>query len=154
MARVDRDLFLRLCRARELLSASWDEPLSIEEVARRVTVSPFHFIRRFEAVFGATPHQLRTQARIERARRLLARGEHSVTEACMAVGFSSVGSFSTLFRRRVGSSPSAYRRAMRVLVAVPADLPRLLEPGCLTLMGRLPAAAFAVSEKPGSQPIR
>src|SRR5687767_45232 len=112
----------RLGRARDLLAAAADaEALRIGEIARRVGVSPFHFIRVFEAAFGVTPHQYRIDARLERARRLLAEGS-SVTDACMAVGFSSLGSFSATFARRIGEPPSSYRRRVRTSVQVPADL--------------------------------
>jgi AraC-like DNA-binding protein len=134
--------FRNLCRARDLLVQVHDEPLSIEQVAKAAAISPFHFIRQFEALFGVTPHQFRMRARLDRAKQLLAAGHHSVTEVCMEVGFSSLGSFSDLFRRRVGASPSQYQRRLRPLVQVPGVLPRELIPGCLTLMGRLPAAAF------------
>jgi AraC-like DNA-binding protein len=142
MPLVERDLFRRLCLARELLRDAGEEPLSVREVAERVTVSPFHFIRRFEQLFGTTPNRFRTNWRIERAKELLALGEHSVTEACMQVGFSSVGSFSALFTRRVGLTPSEYRRQMRVLVTVPGVLPAELVPGCFCLMGQLAPSAF------------
>ena len=118
-------------------------PFSIKELAREVRISPFHLIRQFEAVFGVTPHRFRQAARIERARHLLATGRHSVTEVCMDVGFSSLGSFSVLFTERVGETPSAYRRRMRPMVVVPGTVPEVLLPGCLTLMGRLPATAFS-----------
>ncbi len=120
----------RLRRARDLLG---DEQIAVREVAREVAISPFHFIRQFHAVFGATPHQFRTAVRLDRAKALLSRGS-SVTEACMAVGFSSVGSFSELFARRVGTTPSAYRRRVSALVDLPSAAPASLTPGCLTLM--------------------
>jgi AraC-like DNA-binding protein len=144
---LDRPAFRRLCRARELLSGADEHPLSIREVAREIAISPFHFIRQFEAVFGATPHQYRIRTRLDRAKHLLALGRLSVTEVCMEVGFSSLGSFSDLFTRRVGATPSAYRRRARAMVQVPGALPRLLIPGCLSLMTLLPASAFAISEK-------
>lgn len=117
-----------------------EHSLSIEDVAREVRISPFHFIRQFEAVFGLTPHQFRIQSRLDRARRLLAIGQHSVTEVCLEVGISSVGSFSDLFTRRVGSTPSAYRRRARALVQVAGALPRFLFPAYLRLMESLPTA--------------
>ena len=147
MPRVEPDLFRRLCLARELLRDTGAEPLSVAQVAEEVTVSRFHFIRRFEELFGETPQAYRARARIERARELLARGEHSVTETCLAVGFTSLGSFSTLFRRHVGASPSDYRRSVRTLVSVPGRLPRELVPGCLTLMAALPPGAFRNSRE-------
>ena len=140
--RLTPEAFRALCRAREALQGISDRTPSVEEVARHVGISPFHLIRQFDAVFGATPHQYRIEARLDRARRLLAKGELSVTEVCMEVGFSSLGSFSDLFTRRVGETPSGFRRRARSMVRVPGELPRELFPGCLSLMGRLPPSAF------------
>jgi len=135
--------FVHLCRARDMLREVHDRSLSIREVAREAAMSPFHFIRRFESVFGATPHQFRIQSRLERAKHLLALSDYSVTDVCMEVGFSSLGSFSALFARRFGTPPSAYRRQVRSLIAVPGELPTELVPGCLSRM----SAAFAILEK-------
>lgn len=110
-----------------------DHAPTIDELAREVHVSPFHFNRQFLAVFGVTPHQYRIQVRLDRAKQMLAKGDRSVTEVCMDVGFSSLGSFSTLFSRRFGETPSAYRRRVR---------PRDLGPGCLSLMGAIPERSF------------
>ena len=141
--------FRRLCRARDLLSEIGEHSASVEAVARSLGISLFHFIRQFEALFGVTPHQFRIQARLDLAKQLLAQGERSVTDVCMEVGFSSLGSFSALFTKRVGETPSSYRRRLRPLLQVPGMVPRDLTPGCLSLMGALPAAAFsaAISEK-------
>src|SRR5262245_58101549 len=95
---IDRAAMRRLFRARDLLEHD-DAPIA--DIATAVHISPFHFIRQFDALFGTTPHQYRTQARLDRAKALLARGR-SVTETCMEVGFSSVGSFSDMFSRRIG----------------------------------------------------
>jgi AraC-like DNA-binding protein len=125
--------FRRLCLARELLREC-DGP-SIAAVARQLGVSRFHFIRQFDSVFGATPQQFRIGAKLERARHLLATTDRSVTDVCMDVGFSSLGTFSTLFRRRMGESPSAYRRRLRTAYAAPAERIAAVMPGCLSLMG-------------------
>jgi|SRR5262249_2415799 len=134
--------FARLCEARELLREAGEERFLIKQIAREVEMSPYHFIRRFEALFGLTPHQFRIGLRLDQAKLLLAKGQHSVTDVCMEVGFSSLGSFSDLFTRRIGTTPSGYQRRARVLVQVPANFPQELFPGCLSLMGRLPASAF------------
>jgi AraC-like DNA-binding protein len=134
------DALRRMCQARDLLREVREDRLSIEEVARQVQISPYHFIRQFESVFGETPHQFRIQSRLDHAKRLLAAGD-SVTDVCLEVGFSSLGSFSLLFARRVGVPPSAYQRRVRPLVQVP-EMPHPLYPGCLSLMARLPADAF------------
>jgi AraC-like DNA-binding protein len=130
--------FRRLCMARDLLREQRDPSPSIAELAREVQISPFHLIRQFEAVFGVTPHQFRIQMRLDAAKHLLATGHYSVTDVCMEVGFSSLGSFSALFARRVGEPPSAYRRRVRSLMQMPGTLSADLKPGCLTLMCRLP----------------
>ena len=128
----------RLCRARTLLREVSDEAPTIAAVAARVGISPAHFSRQFAALFGETPHQFRMRARVERARELLAAGRASVTDACMAVGCSSVGSFSALFTRLTGEPPSAYRRRVRPLAETPERRLRTLHPGCLTLLAHLP----------------
>jgi AraC-like DNA-binding protein len=135
--------FRQLCRAREMLIEIPLEQLSIAEIASELAISKFHFIRQFQALYGVTPHQFRIQSRLDAARQLLATGQRSVTEVCMEVGFSSLGSFSTLFARRVGASPSAYQRQARALVSVPGQLPHELFPGCLSLMACLPSGALS-----------
>jgi AraC-like DNA-binding protein len=135
--------FRRLCHARDRLQDLSEPSPSIAELAREARISPFHFIRQFESVFGVTPHQFRIEARLDAAKHLLAMGHYSVTDVCMEVGFSSVGSFSALFTRRVGEAPSAYRRRVRTVFQIPGVLPTDLTPGCLTLMARLPRCAFA-----------
>ena len=125
---------VRLCRARDMLREIHDPRLSIREVAREAALSPYHFIRVFKAVFGETPHQVRIAAHLDRARHLLIVGEQTVTEVCADLGFSSLGTFSYLFARRMGSPPSVYRRQVRSMVQVPGTIPGQLIPGCLSLM--------------------
>ncbi len=140
---VTHDQVRRLCLARELLGETPERPLSIAQIARTVGISPFHFIRQFEALFGATPHQFRIAQRLDRATRLLALDAGSVTDVCLEVGFSSLGSFSTLFARRVGMPPSRYRARARRLVPVPAVSRFDPTLGCLSLMTHLPWSAFS-----------
>lgn len=102
-------LHARLCRARSILATNTDDPAPIAQIAQQLCLSTGEFIRHFKAVFGETPHQWRNRVRLERARDLLISGKYSVTDACMEVGFSSLGSFSTLFKRHFGESPSACR---------------------------------------------
>lgn len=139
---MGHDTFIGLCRAKDLLREMRDRPPSIKSVAREIHMSPFHFIRQFEALFGLTPHQFRIQARLDHARLLLATSEYSVTEVCLEVGLASLGSFSALFARRVGASPSAYQRRARTMVPASGALPPALFSGCLSLMGCLPDSAF------------
>lgn len=145
--------FRRLCLARDRLREVTEDHASIADIAREAGISPFHFIRQFEAVFGMTPHQFRIHARLDRARHLLAAGQHSVTDVCLEVGFRSLGSFSDLFRRRVGAAPSFYQRRVRAMVAVPGGRALPLTPGCLTLMWHLPASASSQFSRSAPQVV-
>ncbi|MES2695982.1 MAG: AraC family transcriptional regulator [Verrucomicrobiota bacterium] len=145
---LHHELLLRLCRARDLLRACDELRLSVNEIARSVGIAPHHFIRLFRAVFGDTPHQYRSFAQIEHAKQLLLSTDKNVTEVCMAVGFSSLGSFSTLFTRRVGVSPSLFRERHRPAPGHPPRVPPELIPGCFSLMGSLPAQKGNFQEAP------
>jgi AraC family transcriptional regulator len=103
------ELYRRLYRARDYMTACLAEPLTLEDMASVACLSTNHFLRTFKAAFHCSPHQFLTAQRIATARRLLERTELPVTEICLQVGFSSLGSFSHLFTRRVGLSPVAYR---------------------------------------------
>ena len=109
---LDDELFRRLCRSRDWLAARLDEPVRLADAAREAWLSAFHYHRLFVHTFGETPHEFVTRLRIDRAKRLLARDRLPVTEVCFAVGYESLGSFSTLFRTMVGYSPSAYQRRL------------------------------------------
>lgn len=141
-----------IARARERLRDPLESrPLS--SIAREARLSTGELIRRFAALFGETPHQYRLRERLDRAKWLLASGERTVTDICMDIGFSSVGSFSAWFARRVGASPSAYRRRMRSRAALPPSAPASLQPGCMSLFegalaqGLMVSPACAISEK-------
>ena len=104
------ELYRRLHRARDFIAASAIQNVSLEEIARIACLSPNHLLRNFKQLFGQTPHQYLTAQRLQHAARLLRQTNHTVTEVCFAVGFESLGSFSTLFRRHTGFSPDAFRR--------------------------------------------
>ena len=99
-----------LLRVRDLIDRAYAEDLDVAALARSAAVSPAYFSRSFKAAFGETPHQYLMTRRMERAKALLRAGELTVTDVCFAVGFSSLGSFSTQFKRLVGESPSTYRQ--------------------------------------------
>src|SRR5262245_54187621 len=121
---VDPRTFRRVVEARERLLANDD--VAVGDLAGHVGMSAARLIRVFAALFGTTPHQLRTQVRLDRVRELLAHGA-GVTDVCVEVGFSSLGSFSALFTRWIGTSPSRYRTIVEVPVT-PKDEP--LVRGC------------------------
>src|ERR671910_1719746 len=99
-----------LLRARDAMDGSYAEPLDVPTLARIAHVSEAHFIRTFRATFGETPNRYLQRRRVERAMFLLRSTDRSVTDVCMAVGFTSLGTFSRTFRDVVGEPPSVYRR--------------------------------------------
>jgi AraC-like DNA-binding protein len=98
-----------LRRARDLMDREYDRPLDVAALARAALMSPAHFSRQFRAAYGETPYGYLMTRRIERAKALLRRGDMSVTDVCMAVGCTSLGSFSARFTELVGETPTAYR---------------------------------------------
>ncbi|MEU0411020.1 helix-turn-helix transcriptional regulator [Streptomyces griseorubiginosus] len=111
---------VRLRQARDRMDREYTEPLDVPALARTALMSPGHFQRSFRAEFGETPYGYLMTRRIERAKALLRRGDLSVTEVCMAVGCTSLGSFSSRFTELVGETPSAYRaRSHEELAGIP-----------------------------------
>jgi transcriptional regulator GlxA family with amidase domain len=112
-----RDL-VRLRRAKDRMDREFDRPLDVPALARSAAMSDGHFSRSFKAAFGESPYSYLMTRRIERAKALLRRGDMSVTDACFAVGCTSLGSFSSRFTELVGESPSAYRARSHEAAAV------------------------------------
>src|SRR5215831_6135124 len=104
------DLQERLWRARRFIDEQSHLPLHLSEMARQACLSRYHFLRLFRETFATTPHQYLTQRRIAKAKELLRLRNLSVTDVCFEVGFESLGSFSSLFRKCVGHAPVVYRR--------------------------------------------
>jgi AraC-like DNA-binding protein len=100
-----------LLRAKDLIDARYRDPLDVPTLARAAHLSPAHFSREFRRAFGETPHQYLLTRRLERAAALLRSTDHSVAQICLAVGLTSVGSFTTSFRRVYRMSPTEYRAA-------------------------------------------
>ena len=115
-----------LRRARDLIDREYEKPLDVPTMARKALMSPAHFSRRFRAAYGETPYSYLMTRRIERAMALLRAGV-SVTDACMAVGCTSLGSFSSRFAEIAGETPTAYRsREHEAVKAMPACLAKTL----------------------------
>ncbi len=110
MGSATEDTNRRMLRARDAMDRAYAEPLDVPTLAAIAHVSPAHFIRTFRATFGETPHRYLQRRRVERAMFLLRSTERSVTDICMDVGFSSLGTFSRVFRDIVGEPPTDYRR--------------------------------------------
>lgn len=98
-----------LLRAKDLADSRYREPLSVADMAEAARLSPAHFSRRFRETFGESPHQYLLTRRLERAAALLRTTDWTVLRICLSVGLTSVGSFTTSFRRMYGRTPTAYR---------------------------------------------
>jgi len=132
---ADFDELRRLRRARDRMDREYAQPLDVPALARTALMSPAHFSRRFRAAYLETPYSYLMTRRIERAKELLRRGDLSVTEVCMAVGCTSLGSFSSRFTELVGETPSAYRARNH------DEVPAL--PACLTMVLTRPRRALS-----------
>jgi AraC-like DNA-binding protein len=123
----------RLLRARDAMDRAYAEPLDVRAVAAVAHVSEAHFIRTFRAAFGETPHRYLQRRRVERSMFLLRETERSVTDICLDVGFTSLGTFSRLFKEIVGETPSHYRSGNGPIVT----------PHCVQLAAMRPRVSFA-----------
>ena len=121
MAPQDLETLAYLRRARDLMDREYASPLTVAEIARAAYMSPAHFSRQFRIAYGETPYSYLMTRRIERAKALLQRAELSVTDVCMTVGCTSLGSFSARFTELVGETPTSYRqRDHTALAAIPS----------------------------------
>ena len=135
----------RLLRARDRMDRSYADALDVEALADSVHLSRAHFIRSFKDTFGETPHRYLQRRRLERAMALLRETDTPVTEICLAVGFSSLGTFSRTFRDIVGTSATAYRKREQ---AAPRAAIRAGVPGCMAAIWDRPSSTFGEDRRP------
>ncbi|MFN8217260.1 MAG: AraC family transcriptional regulator [Solirubrobacterales bacterium] len=114
-----------LLRAKDLADARFAESLAVEDMAAAAGLSRAHFSREFRRTFGVSPHAYLLTRRLERAAAMLRNTDHSVAEICLEVGLTSVGSFTTSFKRAYGRTPTAYRAAH------PPASSQAMVPGCV-----------------------
>jgi AraC-like DNA-binding protein len=126
-ARVVGDLLVHLRRAKDHADRHYPESLTLQQLADVAGLSRFHFQRSFTATYGLSPAAYLSQRRVERAQDLLRATNLTVTEVCHAVGFASLGSFSSRFRELVGESPIQFQRRWAATGA-----PHI--PGCIVFM--------------------
>lgn len=130
---LDQDTWRRLCQARRWMDRHFAQPLTLSQIAHQACFSRFHFLRLFQQYFGQTPHQYLIEKRLQRAKELLDASPLTVTEVCFEVGFSSLGSFSTLFRKSLGASPIHYRTRLAQPCAVPPQAQTVAIPACFLM---------------------
>ena len=122
-------LYRRIVQAKLFIDNKYSENIDLNNIADEAFFSKFHFIRQFKKIYGQTPHQYLKTVRIEKAMQLL-RTNLPVSETCYAVGFESLGSFSTLFKRIVGATPSEYLLRQQQIKAQILKAPLNFIPGC------------------------
>jgi AraC-like DNA-binding protein len=123
-------LYRRLVQAKLFIDAHYADNIDLDNIADEAYFSKFHFIRKFKNIYRKTPHQYLIFVRIEKAMELLKTGI-PVSEVCYAVGFESLGSFSGLFKRIVGTTPSTYSMQQQITKAQMAESPLTFIPGCI-----------------------
>src|SRR6186997_70938 len=136
MSRDVEDLNRRLLRARDAMDRAYAESLDVPAIAAVAHISPAHFSRSFRAVFGETPHHYLQRRRVERSMFLLRETDRNITDVCLDVGFTSLGTFSRTFRDIVGETPSSYRAGHGPIVA----------PHCVQLAAMRPRDALVAAE--------
>lgn len=122
-------LYRRLVQAKIFIDTHYAEPIDLNNIADEANFSKFHFIKQFKYIYHKTPHQYLTSVRIGKAMELLKAGT-SVSIVCYAVGFESLGSFSGLFKRIVGTTPSDYLARQQKLRTQRSASPLTFIPGC------------------------
>jgi AraC-like DNA-binding protein len=140
VSREVEDLNRHLLRARDAMDRAYAEPLDVRAVAAVAHLSEAHFSRSFRACFGETPHRYLQRRRVERSMFLLRETDRSVTDICLDVGFTSLGTFSRTFHEIVGESPSDYRTRHGPMEA----------PNCYQMLAMRPLGPVGVATRSSS----
>jgi AraC-like DNA-binding protein len=122
-------LYQRMVRAKLFIDKNYASPIRLDTIKEQACFSTFHFIRLFRKIYGVTPHQHLITVRIERARALLLERK-TVNAACHEVGFESITSFCSLFKKLTGTTPSGFLREHEQRLALIATNPLVFIPGC------------------------
>ncbi len=127
---LTQDLYQRIAAAKIYIDENFHEPIDLEQISQQAFISRFHFHRLFTHIYKKTPHQYLTQKRLDEAKVLLAKEGISVTDVCNKIGFESLGSFSSLFRKQNGYSPQYYRNIAWLKKKLGKEEPRRFIPHC------------------------
>ena len=126
---IATELYERIVAAKLFIDENYQEPINLDEISRQAFLSRFHFHRLFSRIYKKTPHQYLTLKRIDRAKQLLTE-EKTVSEVCSEVGFESLGSFSMLFKKEMGSAPTYYRNMAWLKKQKEKEQPKAFIPHC------------------------
>ena len=129
MTVLNNDIYQRIVAAKLYIDENYQEPIDLNEISQQAFLSKFHFHRLFTRIYRHTPHQYVTRKRLEKARDLLAENK-PVTEVCSEVGFESIGSFSTLFKKEIGYAPQYYRNMAWLKKQQQKAQPKIAVPHC------------------------
>lgn len=138
--KITEDLYERIVTAKRFMDENYHEPIDLGSISRQAYLSRFHFHRLFTSIYRTTPHQYLTRKRIDKARDLLAGEQLSITDICTEVGFESLGSFSVLFKKEIGFTPSYYRNKAWMKKQEALEQPKKQIPGCFIDVYRLDAS--------------
>lgn len=127
-------LYKRIIEAKALMDVHPEASLDLDQIADAACFSRYHFLRLFKKTYHKTPHQYLTGQRIERAKSLMADSNLTITDICYAIGFESVGSFSTLFKKHVGCPPLEFRERLWKLNTLLKEQPLAVIPHCFAAM--------------------
>ena len=126
---LTNDLYQRIAAAKIYIDENYHEPIDLEVISQQAFLSRFHFHRLFRKVYRRTPHQYLTWKRIDKAKDLLAENK-PVTDVCNEVGFESIGSFSTLFKKEIGFAPTYFRNMAWLKKQQAKEQPKKFIPHC------------------------
>jgi AraC-like DNA-binding protein len=120
----------RLNASRDFIADNYQVPLSLANIAKYSHMSPYHFLRVFKDTYGETPNEFLIRLRVAQAKKMLITENLSVSEVCEKVGYTSLGSFSSLFLKQVGMAPTLYRRKLWALSTEAYRFPSQVIPAC------------------------
>ena len=126
---IAEELYERIVAAKVFIDENYHEPINLDEISQKAFLSRYHFHRLFSQVYKKTPHQYLTLKRIEKAKDLLAENKQ-VNDVCNEVGFESLGSFSTLFKKEIGFAPTYYRNMAWLKKQQAKEQPKRFIPHC------------------------
>lgn len=127
---ITTDIYQRIVAAKIYIDENYQEDIDLEQISKQAFLSRFHFHRLFSHVYKKTPHQYVTQKRLDAAKILLAKEGISITDVCNSIGFESLGSFSSLFRKQNGYSPQYYRNIAWLKKKLEKEQPKKFIPCC------------------------